>query len=102
MVRMSPEMYTIVSVAMGLAALILNGQLGTRRAIAELRKDLNDLRSKMHREFAAVRKEFAVVRTEIAAVHEQVAALTERVARIEGVILGPRDFARDSGTGNMA
>jgi len=46
------------------------------------------------------RKEFAVVRKEIAAVREQVAALAERVARLEGVILGPRDFARDTGTGN--
>ena len=28
------------------------------------------------------------------------AALGERVARLEGAILGPRDFARDTGTGN--
>ena len=91
MVRMSPEMYTIISVALGLAALILNGQRG-----------LWALRSEMHREFAAVRKEFAAVRAEIAAVREQVAALAERVARLEGVILGPRDFARDTGTGNTA
>ena len=122
---MSPEMYTIISVALGLAVLILNGQLGTRRAIAELRKELNDLRSEMHhelatvrkelndlrsemhhefaavrKEFAAVRKEFAAVRSEIAAVRDQVTALAERVARLEGVILGPRDFARDTGTGN--
>ena len=99
-VRMSPEMYTIISVALGLAALILNGQLGTRRAIAELRKELNELRSEMHREFAAVRKEFAAVRSEIAAVRDQVAALAERVARLEGVVLGSLGFARETGTGN--
>ena len=98
MARMSPEMYTIISVAIGLAALILNGQ----RGLWALRADLNDLRSEMHREFAAVREEFVAVRAEIAAVREQVAALAERVARLEGVILGPRDFARDTGTGNTA
>lgn len=103
MACMSPEMYTIISVAIGLAALILNGQ----RGLWALRKELNELRSEMHREFAAVRKEFAAVhkefvavRAEIAAVREQVAALAERVARLEGVIPGPRDFARDTGTGN--
>lgn len=30
------------------------------------------------------------------------AALVQRVARLEGVIPGPRDFARDSGAGNTA
>ena len=98
--RVSPEMYTIIGVAMGLAALTLNGQLGTRRAIAELRQGLNELRSEMHREFAAVRNEFSAVRSEIAAVRDQVAALAERVARLEGVILGPLGFARETGTGN--
>ncbi len=93
---MSPEMYAIISVAIGLAALILNGQ----RGLWALRKELNELRSEMHREFAAVRKEFVAVRAEIAAVREQVAALAECVARLEGVIPGPRDFARDTGTGN--
>ena len=91
MMRMSPEMYTIISVALGLAALILNGQ----RGLWALRKELIDLRSEMHREFAAVR-------AEIAAVRDQVAALAERVARLEGVILGPRDFALETGTGETA
>ncbi len=81
---MSPEMYTIISVAIGLAALILNGQLGTRRAIAELRKEIIGLRG------------------EIEVVREQLAALAERVARLEGVILGPRGFARETGTGEPA
>ncbi len=85
---MSPEIYTIISVAIGLAALILNGQLSMRRALAELRQDLNDLRSEMHRRFEAQ--------------GAQIAALAERVARLEGVILGPRDFARDTGTDNAA
>ncbi len=79
---MSPEMYTIISVAVGLAALILNGQLGTRRAIAELRTEIIGLRG------------------EIAVVREQLAALAERVARLEGAILGPHDFVGDIGTGN--
>ena len=95
---MSPEMYAIISVALALAALILNGQ----RGLWAVRKELNDLRTEMHCEFAAVREEFAVVRSEIAALSDQLAALTERIAHIQGVIPGPRDFARDSGTGNMA
>ena len=77
---MSPEMYTIVTVGVALAALILNGQ----RGIWELRKEI------------------IVLRKEIAAVSEKLAVLTERVARLEGVILGPRDFARESGAGNTA
>ena len=91
MAGMSAEMYTIISVGIALAALILNGQ----RAVWALRKELNDLRAEMHREFAAVREEIAAVRQELA-------ALAERVARLEGVILGPRDFARDSGAGHTA
>ena len=71
MARMSPEMYTIITVGVALAALILNGQ----RAIWELRK-------------------------EIATVGERLAALTERVARLEGVIPGPRNVAREFSAGN--
>ena len=97
---MSAEMYTIIGAAIGLAALILNGQVNTGRVLSELRQELNDLRTEMHREFAAVRAEIGAVRAQIGAVREQVAALAERVARIEGVILGPRDFARDTGTGD--
>ena len=92
---MSAEMYTIIGVGIALAALILNGQAATRRALAELRQEMNELRAEMHREFAALREEIAALRKELA-------ALAERVARLEGVILGPRDFARDSGAGNTA
>ncbi len=62
---MSPEMYTIISVAIGLAALILNGQ----RGVWELRKEIIGLR-----------KEITYLRKEIAVVREQIAALAERVA----------------------
>lgn len=49
-----------------------------------------------------VRRALADLRQEISDLRKVVAALAERVARLEGVILGPRDFARDSGTGNTA
>ena len=81
---MSADMYTIIGVGIALAALILNGQAATRRALAELRQEMNGLS------------------TEISDLRKVVAALVERVARLEGVILGPRDFARDSGAGNTA
>ena len=67
---MSPEIYTIIGVAIALAALILNGQ----RAIAELRKDLNALRDQ---------------------VHGDIAALGQRVSRVEGLLEGIRDSIRD-------
>ncbi len=84
MTGMSADMYTIIGVGIALAALILNGQAATRCALAELRQEMNGLS------------------TEISDLRKVVAALAERVARLEGVILGPRDFARDSGAGNTA
>ena len=63
---MSPEIYTILAVAISLAGLILNGQ----RAVTELRRELNALREQMNQEFAA---------------------LGERVARPEGLLEGLRD-----------
>ena len=83
---MSPEFYTIIGVAIGLAGLILNGQRSLadlRREISDLRKEVGDLRSAMHREFAAVRKE--------------ISALTGRVARLEGILEGPREAAVGDG-----
>ncbi len=81
---MSADMYTIIGVGIALAALILNGQAATRRALAELRQEMNGLS------------------IEISDLREVVAALAERMARLAGVILSPRDFARDSGAGNTA
>ncbi len=81
---MSADMYTIIGVGIALAALILNGQAATRRALAELRQEMNGLS------------------IEISDLRKVVAALAERMARLAGVILGPRDFASDSGAGNTA
>ena len=66
MIVMSPEMYTIIAVAIGLAGLILNGQ----RSLADMRRQLNELRNEMHRD---------------------ITALGERVARLEGLVEGLRD-----------
>ena len=71
---MSPEIYTIIGVAIALAALILNGQRFTANSIAELRKDLNALREQVHRD---------------------IAALGQRVSRVEGLLEGIRDSIRD-------
>ena len=94
---MSPEFYTIIFVAIGLAGLILNGQRSLadlRREVGELRSEIVDLRSEMHREFAAVREE---MHREFAAVRRELGALTERVARLEGIIVGPRETAVGEG-----
>ena len=62
---MSPETYTIIGVAIALAGLILNGQRTLSASLAELRRDLSDLRS-------------------------EIAALNERVAHLEGLPEGLR------------
>ena len=67
---MSPEFYTIIGVAIGLAGLILIGQFSGSRALADLRRALIDLRNEMHRD---------------------ITALGERVARLEGLVEGLRD-----------
>ena len=46
---MSPEIYTIIAVAIALAGLILNGQRFTANSIADLRKDLNALGQRVSR-----------------------------------------------------
>ena len=67
---MTPEIYTILAVAIALAGLILNGQ----RAIGELRRDLNALSDR---------------------VHGDIAALGQRVSRVEGLLEGIRDSIRE-------
>ena len=101
---MSPEIYTIIGVAIGLAGLILNGQRSLaylrremgelRREMGELRSEIADLRSEMYRELAAVREE---MHREFAAVRRELSALTERVARLEGLVAGPRETALGEG-----
>ena len=44
---MSPEIIAIVTVAIGLAGLILNGQRASQRAVAELRREVGALRERM-------------------------------------------------------
>ena len=67
---MTPEIYTIIAVAIALAGLILNGQRSIAKSIAELRGELNALREQ---------------------VNSDIAALSERVARLEGLLEGLRD-----------
>ena len=67
---MTPEIYTIIAVAIALAGLILNGQRSMVILITELRGELNALREQVNRD---------------------IAALSERVARLEGLLEGIRD-----------
>ena len=67
---MTPEIYTIIAVAIALAGLILNGQRSIAQSIARLRGELNALREQ---------------------VNHDIAALSERVARLEGLLEGLRD-----------
>lgn len=83
---MSPEIYTIIGVAIGLAGLILNGQ----RSLADLRREISDLRSEMHREIDGLRKAIDGLR-------KAISALAERVARLEGILAGPRETAVGEG-----
>ena len=94
---MTPEIYTIIAVAIALAGLILNGQ----RSLAVLRREISELRSEMHREFAAVRgemrREIDGLRKQIDGLREEIRALAERVARLEGIVAGPREAAVGKG-----
>ena len=100
---MSPEIYTIVGAAIALAGLILSGQRLTANSIAELRRDLNALSDRVHRDIAGVNGDIAAlsdrVNGDIAAlsdrVNRDIAALGERVSRVEGLLEGIRDTIGD-------
>ena len=96
---MSPEIYTIVGAAIALAGLILSGQRLTANSIAELRRDLNALSDRVHRDIAGVNGDIAGVNGDIAAlsdrVNRDIAALGERVSRVEGLLEGIRDTIGD-------
>ena len=81
---MTPEIYTIVAVGIALAGLILNGQ----RSIAELRKDLKDLRKDLSALGERVNQDIAALDEKLS---RELAALGERVARLEGFMEGIRD-----------
>ena len=78
---MSPEIYTIIAVAIALAGLILSGQRFTANSIGELRKDLNALRDRVNALSDRV--------------HGDIAALGQRVSRVEGLLEGIRDSIKD-------
>ena len=89
---MSPEIYTIIGVAIALAALILNGQRFTANSIAELRQDLNALSDRVNGDISALGER---VNGDISALGEQVNALGQRVSRVEGLLEGIRDSIKD-------
>ena len=78
---MTPEIYTIIAVAIALAGLILNGQRSIAQSIARLRGELNALREQVNHDIAALGEQ----------VNRDIAALSERVARLEGLLKGLRD-----------
>ena len=93
---MTPEIYTIIAVAIALAGLILNGQRSLAASMTELRKELRaDFRGEMGDLRTELRGEIGDLRTELNSLREQmnhdIAALSERVARLEGLLEGLRD-----------
>ena len=78
---MTPEIYTIVAVAIALAGLILNGQRTMAAAVTELRREFRANMSDLRTEFNALREQ----------INHDIAALSERVARLEGLLEGLRD-----------
>ena len=74
---MSPEIVAIITVAIGLAGLILNGQ----RAVAELCREVASLREHVDQEFAAFREQM----------NQEMGALRERMAHLEGFLEGLRE-----------
>lgn len=98
MAGMSPEMYAIFAATLGVTALVLNGQLSNLRRFTQLRRDLNELSEQM----AGVRKEVNDLRnkmhSEFAAARDQIAAHGERLGRLEGFIREPREVVRESDT----
>ena len=100
---MSPEIYTIIAVAIALAGLILNGQRFAANSIAELRKDLNALSERVHSDNSAlsdrVHRDNSALGERVNAlserVHGDIAALGQRVSRVEGLLEGIRDSIKD-------
>ena len=85
---MTPEIYTIIGVAIALAGLILNGQ----RAISELRKDLNALSDRVNGDISALGDRVNALSERV---HGDIAALGQRVSRVEGLLEGIRDSIRE-------
>ena len=85
---MTPEIYTIVAAAIALAGLILNNQRVTAKSIAELHRDMNELRKDLNALGERVNRDIAELREQM---NQGLAALGERVARLEGFMEGIRD-----------
>ena len=89
---MTPEIYTIIAVAIALAGLILNGQRSLAASMTELRADfrgeMGDLRTELRGEIGDLRTELNSLREQM---NHDIAALSERVARLEGLLEGLRD-----------
>ena len=98
MFAMSPEMYAIIGATICVTALVFNGQLSNQRRFTLLQRNLNDL----SKQLSGVRKEMNDLRytmhREFAAVRDQIAAHGERLARLEGVTRRPGNVSRDTGT----
>ena len=78
---MSPELYTIIGVAIALAGLIINSHRSLSASLAQVRKEHREDTGELRKELSALRD----------LMHKEIAALSERVARLEGLIEGLRD-----------
>ena len=90
---MSAELVAIVSVGVGLLAvlvpLILTLHTRTAADVAALRVELRGDIEGLRGELAALRKDVSAQGERLAALEVQVAGIDVRLARIEGAVLGP-------------
>ena len=78
---MSPELYTIIGVAIALAGLIINSHRSLSASLAQVRKEHREDTGELRREYREITGEL----------RKDFGALSERVARLEGLIEGLRD-----------
>jgi len=98
---MTPEIFTMLGIAVAILVAIWNGNRSLRQEIADVRKEIADVRDGLSKEIADVRKEIkevhrelrdelAGIRKEIADVRGQIGALDSRIASAEGLVEGLR------------
>jgi len=106
---MTPEIFTMLGVAVTILVAIWNSNRSLRQEIAEvrdgLRKEIAEVRDGLREEIAEVRDglreeikeahreirdELTGIRTEIADVRKQIGALDSRIASAEGLVEGLR------------
>ena len=92
---MTPEIYTIIAMGIGLAGLILNGQRSLaelRRELGEVQNQLGTLRDQTSKDNSTLRGDLkqdnATLRDDMT---QEMSAIRERMAHLEGLLEGLRE-----------